>query len=104
MRLTARIAPFREAIAQARAEGWTWPDLGKALGVPSDPLRRAYFKGKRYRVEQRPMPGPATVKPIEKGSAAEVVQARIARPLPGQERTPEQNAQVLRDRGIQVDE
>jgi hypothetical protein len=56
MRLTARIAPYRDAIAAARQRGLTWPDIGKVLGVPPDPLRRAYLHGKKYLVEQQPLP------------------------------------------------
>lgn len=56
MRLTARIAPYRDAIAAARQAGLTWPDVGKVLGVPPDPLRRAYLHGKKYLVEQQPLP------------------------------------------------
>lgn len=56
MRLTARIAPYRDAIAAARQAGLTWPDIGKVLGVPPDPLRRAYLHGKKYLAEQRPLP------------------------------------------------
>ncbi len=106
MRLTARISPYRDAIAAARQRGLTWPDIGQALGVQPDPLRRAYLHGKRYETGQVPLPEPgkAKITETEKGSAAAVVQARIARPLPGQEKTPEQNAQVLRDMGIEVDE
>jgi hypothetical protein len=56
MRLTARIAPYRDAIAAARQAGLTWPDVGKVLGVPPDPLRRAYLHGKKYLAEQQPLP------------------------------------------------
>ena len=56
MRLTARIAPYRDAIAAARQRGLTWPDIGKVLEVPPDPLRRAYLHGKKYLAEQQPLP------------------------------------------------
>lgn len=56
MRLTAKIAPYRDAIAKARQRGLTWPDIGKVLGVPPDPLRRAYLHGKKYATEQQPLP------------------------------------------------
>ena len=105
MRLTARIAPYRTAIAAARQRGLTWPDIGQAVGVAPDQLRRAYLHGKRYEADQIPLPTePGKAKTPEKGSASAVVQARIARPLPGQEKTQEQNAQTLRDLGIEVDE
>ena len=104
MRLTARIAPYRAAIAAARQRGLTWPDIGQALGVSPDPLRRAYLKGKQYEAHQIPLPEPDKAKSDEKGSAAAVVQARMARPLPGHKKTPEQNAQMLREMGMEVDE
>ena len=58
MRLTAKIAPYRAAIAEARQRGLTWPDIGQALGLPPDPLRRAYLHGKKYLAEQRSLPEP----------------------------------------------
>ncbi len=56
MRLTARIAPYLTAIGEARQRGLTWPDIAALLGVPPDPLRRAYLHGKRYLAEQQPLP------------------------------------------------
>ena len=56
-RLTARIAPFRDAITVARAAGYTWVDLAHALGVANaTSLRRAWARCGKYQTEQAPLP------------------------------------------------
>lgn len=58
-RLTARVAPYREAIAKARKAGLTWGDIGDALGVQSaDRLRWAYAHCGRYEADQVDLPEP----------------------------------------------
>jgi hypothetical protein len=56
-RLTAKVAPYREAITQARKAGLTWGDLVRALGleVPPAALRQA-VKRCHYQAEQIPLP------------------------------------------------
>ena len=64
-RLTAQVAPYLEAIAQARKAGFTWHDITRALGVQAAPaaLRQA-VKRCRYEAEQMPLPEPqATARP-----------------------------------------
>lgn len=60
-RLTARVAPYRDAIAKARALGLTWADLCSILGleVSPDRLRTAVRLSVRYGAEQIPLPEPA---------------------------------------------
>ncbi len=83
MRLTARISPYRDAIAAARQAGLTWPDIGKLLGVPPDPLRRAYLHGKKYMAEQQPLP-----KELPEDRPKDKARAPVARmPLPATDDT-----------------
>lgn len=58
-RMTARVAPYREAIQAARRAGFTWRDIGKILGV-KDPNRLRWAVGhcERYEAEQIPLPTP----------------------------------------------
>ena len=56
-RLTARVAPFRDAIAAARAAGYTWVDLARVLDVANaTSLRRAWAQCGKYQAEQAPLP------------------------------------------------
>lgn len=108
-RLTARVAPYRDAITAARKAGLTWRDLTNVFGcVKPNRLRWAYLHCDKYEAEQVPLPEPKSkqndVAKAQTATAAGVVQARIARPLPGQEKTLEQNAEALRGMGIEVDE
>ena len=59
-RLTARVAPFRDAIRAARKAGWTWGDVARALGlnVSPDRIRAAVKFSTRYEIEQIPLPLP----------------------------------------------
>lgn len=58
-RMTARVAPYREAIKAARRAGFTWRDIARALGV-EDPNRLRWAVGhcERYEAEQIPLPTP----------------------------------------------
>ena len=56
-RLTARVAPYLEAIAKARAAGLTWADIGHVFQVKARHLQWA-VKHSRYTAEQRPLPEP----------------------------------------------
>lgn len=65
-RLTARVAPYRDAITKARKAGLTWRDIGQALGVQSpDRLRWAVAHCGRYEAEQIPLPEPTQTQPKE---------------------------------------
>lgn len=60
-RLTAKVAPYRDAIARARELGLTWADLCKILEleVSPDRLRTAVRLSVRYgAAEQIPLPEP----------------------------------------------
>ena len=56
-RLTAKVAPYRAAIALARKAGLTWADIGRVLGVQAAPaaLRQAVTRC-HYQAEQIPLP------------------------------------------------
>lgn len=55
-RLTARIAPYKDAISKAREAGLTWGDLARLFGtVHPDRLRWAH-KHCKYAAEQIPLP------------------------------------------------
>lgn len=102
-RLTARVAPYRDAISAARKAGLTWGDIAVVLGVKTpDRLRWAVAHSEKYEAEQIPLPVTIEAKGKAATSAAAVVKERISRPLPGQEKTPEENAADLVARGIKV--
>jgi hypothetical protein len=62
-RLSARVAPFRDAIAAARLAGFTWPDLARALATTNPTsLRRAWARCGRYQADQVPLPTTPTEK------------------------------------------
>jgi hypothetical protein len=54
-RTTARVAPYLQAIEQARREGWTWKELAELFNVPWETLRYA-VRNCRFQAEQRPFP------------------------------------------------
>lgn len=60
-KITARVAPFLDAIRQARSAGWGWREITDrvALGANPDAIRSAVKKC-RYSVEQLPLPEPQT--------------------------------------------
>ena len=63
-RLTARVAPYLDAIKEAKSAGLTWADIATALRVEnSDSLRKAVYRC-RYRAEQVPLPTPEKAKPV----------------------------------------
>ncbi len=57
-RLTAKVAPYREAILEARALGLTWLDLCAVLGIEPAPdrLRNAVRLSIRYKAAQIQLP------------------------------------------------
>ncbi len=63
-RLTAKVAPYRNAITAARKAGLTWGDLVRVLGleVPPAALRQAVARC-HYQAEQIPLPEPQTAQP-----------------------------------------
>ena len=72
-RLTARVAPYIEAIALARAGGLTWRDIGRALCIQNPDAVRQAVKTCKYKAEQIPLPEPGKAKP-----------ETVAAPAPGQ--------------------
>lgn len=87
-RLTARVAPYLEAIARARAAGLTWADIGRLFDVKARRLQWA-VKHCRYTAEQRPLPEPEP--PAPRPTLRNPAQATRAAspappapPLPGQ--------------------
>lgn len=71
-RLTAKVAPYRDAIARARELGLTWADLCKILGIDASPdrLRTAVRLSVRYGAEQIPLPDPKPETPPPAPTAA----------------------------------
>jgi len=64
MRLTARVAPYLDAIKQKRAAGWRWKDIKLALGFAcSDHALAQAVKRCRWVAEQKPLPEPARPAP-----------------------------------------
>ena len=82
-RLTARVAPYLEAIAKARAAGLTWTDIGHLFQVKARRLQWA-VKHCRYTAEQRPLPEPEppAAKPFLRTPAQSTKAAPTAPPLP----------------------
>ena len=64
-KLAARAAAHRDAIAAARAAGYTWAELAARLGAPSaGAMRKALARAGRYKPErQLPLPEPAALTP-----------------------------------------
>ena len=82
-RLTARVAPYLEAIAKARAAGLTWADIGSVFEVKARRLQWA-VKHCRYTAEQKPLPEPASTaaKPAPHASTQSAKAPPAAPPLP----------------------
>ena len=82
-RLTARVAPYLEAIAKARAAGLTWADIGHVFQVKARRLQWA-VKHCRYTTEQKPLPEPEppAAKPFLRTPAQSAKAATTAPPLP----------------------
>ncbi len=82
-RLTARVAPYLEAIAEARAAGLTWADIGHVFQVKARRLQWA-VKHCRYTAEQRPLPEPEApaAKPAPRATAQPAKAATAVPPLP----------------------
>lgn len=78
-RLTVRIAPYRDAIHEARRVGLTWADLARIFGVRADRLRWAALNCDRYASEAAQLPLPESVAPMpsppEPAAAAPAVAA-----------------------------
>ena len=84
-RMTARVAPYLQAIVQARKAGLTWADIGRLLGIEkADALRQA-VKQCKWVIEQQPLPEPETLK-LAKPVAASTSRTAAPQtpPLPGQ--------------------
>ena len=57
-RMTARVAPYKDAITEARRAGLTWGDIARMLGIPNaDAVRQAVRKC-QWAAEQIPLPEP----------------------------------------------
>ena len=62
-RLTARVAPYLDAIKEAKNAGLTWDDIAKALQVKNpDSLRKAVYRC-RYKADQVGLPGLQATQP-----------------------------------------
>ena len=62
-RATAQVAPYLEAISQAREAGLTWRDIAQRLDIES-PDRVRWAAGHcRYKATQIPLPEAQTAKP-----------------------------------------
>ena len=105
MRLTAKIAPFRDAIAAARRAGVTWPELGALLNADPDRLRWACTKGKRYEAaEQRPLPAAAQpAASTQQTPGARTTTPQASPPLPGQKPAPAGSLSALDEIRAQFD-
>lgn len=57
-RLTARIAPYLDAIREARSAGLTWKDVSRLLGTDNHDQLRWAVKTCKYQVKQLPLPEP----------------------------------------------
>ena len=63
-RMTARVAPYKEAIAEARRAGLTWGDIAQLLGIQgADAVRQAVRKC-QWAAEQIPLPEPLPQQPV----------------------------------------
>ena len=56
-KLTARVAPYLEAISEARRLGWSWADIAKRVAPQALPVSvKSAVRLCRYKAEQRPLP------------------------------------------------
>lgn len=70
-RLTARVAPYRDAITEARKAGLTWGDIATVLGVKTpDRLRWAVLHSQKYEAAQIPLPTPEPQIKPDRGKAS----------------------------------
>ena len=94
-KITARVAPFLDAIEAARKEGWSWADIALRVspGASGDAVRIAVRECRYKDVEQRALPVLAAAPQVHKKAgvtgvarpgASAVVPAVQRRPLPGQ--------------------
>ena len=58
-KITAQVAPYLDAIRQARTGGWGWREIAErvAPGAAADAVRAA-VKCCKYQVDQKPLPEP----------------------------------------------
>ncbi len=69
-RMTARIAPYKVAIAEARRAGLTWRDIAQLLGIQgTDAVRQAVRKC-QWTAEQMPLPEPLPQQPARQPQQA----------------------------------
>ena len=59
-RMTARVAPYIEAIRKARDAGFTWADIARAIGAQDGETVRRAVRICKYKAEQIPLPEPQT--------------------------------------------
>lgn len=79
-RVTARIAPYIEAIKKAREAGLTWSDIASVMGIENPDRVRWAVGHCRYQVEQMPLPEPKTKpKPEVKTAPQENAQGSLSR-------------------------
>lgn len=77
-KITAKVAPYLDAIRRARDGGWGWREIGErvAPGANSDAVRAA-TKSCRYRVEQLPLPEVPAQRPAFAEGNTSNVQKRV---------------------------
>ena len=60
-RMTARVAPYLDAIGKARGAGFTWADIAQAIGASNGETVRRAVRICKYRTEQIPLPEPTSI-------------------------------------------
>ncbi len=94
-RATAQVAPFLEAISQAREAGLTWGDIALRLGI-QNPDRVRWAAGHcRYKAAQIPLPEAPPAPPQPQPPAPVRQNQPHPRPLPGRQK--KTDAQALAD-------
>ncbi len=92
-RMTARVAPYLDAIGKARGAGFTWADIAQAIGASNGETVRRAVRICKYKTDQIPLP--------ERKAKPETPAPVAARPqnqpraLPGQQK--KTDAQALAD-------
>lgn len=62
-RMTARVAPYLDAIGKARGAGFTWADIAQAIGASNGETVRRAVRICKYKTDQIPLPEPQAAKP-----------------------------------------
>jgi len=104
MRLTARVAPYIEAIKQKRAAGWRWKDIKLALGFAcSDHALAQAVRRCKWVAEQRALLEPAARSAPTVAKTTTVPQARPAiRSLPPGASQDSADLSDLQSKGVKI--